>query len=347
VIQLSRTLINWADQVWNWLLGCERVSDGCNACYAILDAWIRSSNPNEKIAAANSGLAIRDGATGLLDWTGVVRFLPERLGAPLKQAKGERWFVNSKSDLFHADVRPEWIAQGLAVMAACPRHTFLTLTKRHARMRALLTSPGFRALYEAAYAELTAGLPARQRHEPIAAQAPWPIPNLHLGVSAESPEWAAIRLPDLLRCRPAAGVLWVSVEPQLARIDLRNLPARDGTVIDALRGEVKDPADGTVLAACPGALDWVVAGGESGPLKDGKSRPAARPAELEWFRALRDQCDDTPAAFWFKQTGTVAARKLGIRGSGDQWEDLPGDLAIRELPRTFTPPADRVTRPVA
>lgn len=57
---MSRTLINWADLVWNFLIGCDRVSKGCDGCYAILDTWIRAHNPNGKIAAANAGLTRKD-----------------------------------------------------------------------------------------------------------------------------------------------------------------------------------------------------------------------------------------------------------------------------------------------
>ena len=42
-------------------------------------------------------------------------------------------------------------------------------------------------------------------------------------------------------------------------------------------------------------LDWVIAGGESGP--------GARPANPEWFRSVRDQCADAGVAFLFKQWG--------------------------------------------
>lgn len=126
-------------------------------------------------------------------------------------------------------------------------------------------------------------------------------------------------------------MLWVSAEPQVGLIDLRHLRGRNGTVTDALSGVMRDAAGTTV--ALPGAVGWVVAGGESGPLADGKSRPAARPADLDWFRLLRDQCADTHAAFWVKQAGTIAARRLGAPGAGTELGDLPADLAIRQLPR--------------
>lgn len=328
---MTATLINWADLVWNFLIGCDRCSAGCDACYAIMDAWMRAENPDPKIAAANAGLTYRNEETGRPDWTGDVRFLPERLDKPLRTINGQRWFVNSKSDLFHARVKAEWIAQALAIMAACPRHTFLTLTKRHSRMRSLMTSPAFRRLYEDAYAELAASLPPRRRHEPLPADPPWPIPGLHLGVSAEDQDTAELRIPDLLRCRDAAGVLWVSVEPQITLVDLRHLRVRGGAVMDALAGTMIGPIGDVVPA--PGVVRWVVDGGESGPIKATAARTAARRAELEWFEAMRDDCAATGTAYWLKQLGTQAARELGVRGPGSELADLPADLAIRELPR--------------
>ncbi len=45
----------------------------------------------------------------------------------------------------------------------------------------------------------------------------------------------------------------------------------------------------------PRGLDWVIAGGESGP--------KARPAHPEWFRSLRDQCEEAAVPYFFKQWG--------------------------------------------
>jgi protein gp37 len=54
-----------------------------------------------------------------------------------------RIFVNSMSDLFHDNISDEYIAEVFAVMALAPQHTFQILTKRHARMRSLLSSADF------------------------------------------------------------------------------------------------------------------------------------------------------------------------------------------------------------
>jgi hypothetical protein len=70
---------------------------------------------------------------GKVDWTGVARFIPEMLGAPLKWRKPKRIFVNSMSDLFHPSLSNEEIAAVFGVMAACPQHTFQMLTKQPKR----------------------------------------------------------------------------------------------------------------------------------------------------------------------------------------------------------------------
>jgi len=321
--------ISWTNTTWNPILGCDRVSPGCDSCYAITQARIRSANPNPKIAAAFAGTVERTEAG--LDWTGRVNLLPERLTQPLRWRKPRRIFVNSLADLFHDAVPDDFIAQVFAVMAGCPQHTFQVLTKRHARMRALLSSDAFR------------GEVARQAgrqfengdamHDQVAYGA-WPLPNVWLGVSAEDQKWAEIRVHALL-ATPAA-VRWVSAEPLLGPIDLRNLKMGNGALIDALCGDVKSPS-GEIYAACPGSVSWVVAGGESGP--------KARPAHPAWIRSLRDQCVGAGVPFHLKQWGEFAParhdeawqvgtefwpvwrygrKSAGRELDGREWQEYPG-----------------------
>lgn len=58
-----------------------------------------------------------------------------------------------------------------------------------------------------------------------------------------------------------------------------------------------------------------------------------RPMHPEWARSLRDQCTAAGVPFFFKQTGTVLARELGIAGKGDDWDTLPDEFRIRDYPR--------------
>jgi protein gp37 len=294
----DNTAIEWSDASWNPVLGCARVSPGCDACYAIVQARIRAGNPNPKVATAFEGLT--KPTEGRADWTGRINLLPERLEQPLRWRKPRKIFVNSLADLFHEDVPDQFIADVFAVMAVARWHTFQLLSKRHGRMKALLTSDSFRAMYEAAWDRRASDLwrfGSQKTQDFMDGQisAPWPIPNLCLGVSIENQPWAEIRVHALLSCQQAAGVLWVSAEPLLGPIDLRNLKARNGALIDALCGDVKSP-DGTIYAACPGSVSWVVAGGESGA--------GSRPMHPDWARSLRDQCQDARVPYLFKQWGS-------------------------------------------
>jgi protein gp37 len=270
----DNTSIEWADCTWNPLLGCERVSSGCDRCYAINTATIRAGNPHPKVAAAFAGLTER--RDGRLDWTGRINLLPDRLGQPLTWRKPRKVFVNSQSDLFHKDVPEEFIAQVFAIMAIAKQHTFQVLTKRHARMRSLLNRPEFRTEVQRA---------ALQRvgdRAPWLVEPWWPLPNVHLGVSVEDQKWANVRIPALLDT-PAA-VRWLSCEPLLGPIDLTEVAP--GTVY-ANRGF-------NSLAGDP-RIGWVVCGGESGP--------GARPMHPDWARSLRDQCVAAGVPYLFKQWG--------------------------------------------
>src|SRR4051812_25293938 len=100
----AQTGIEWTNRTWNFLVGCCKTSTGCANCYAIHNVIRMAGNPHPGIAAANRGLAYRQ-ANGILNWTGVVRMLPERLAIPLLDwTRPSKVFVNSLSDLFHEDV---------------------------------------------------------------------------------------------------------------------------------------------------------------------------------------------------------------------------------------------------
>jgi protein gp37 len=324
---VTLTLINWADRVWNPFLGCKRVSPGCDGCYAIPLVHMHSFNPNEKVAAANAGLTKRT-ASGT-DWTGQVNLLPDRLMQPLTARAPQKWFVNSQSDVFHEGVPREFLVRVFAVMAAAHWHVFQVATKRHARMRALLSDPKFAVEVREAHARL-----ARPGSPPFT----WPLPNLWLGISAEDRKWWGIRVSALLDT-PAA-IRWVSAEPLLEELCLDMCdwtpPGEEGFpgVHNPLTGEWW-PAAGDPGEEYEGRrtdlpkVDWVVIGGESGG--------RARPCDLAWIRSMRDQCQHAGTALWIKQAGTAAARQLGITGKGDDIGDLPADLRIRAFPETGAP----------
>ena len=86
-------------------------------------------------------------------------------------------FVCSMADLFPPAVEDDFIARAFSVMASSPRHTYQVLTKRHARLRALLTRPNFRQQVHTHAGRLSSS--------PGSATFTWPLPNVWVGVSVE------------------------------------------------------------------------------------------------------------------------------------------------------------------
>ena len=301
----DKTGISWTDATWNPVVGCTKVSAGCDHCYAIRTAHRMAANPNPLVSQAYAGTE----AGG--EWTGKVNLLTDRLDQPLRWRKPRRIFVNAQSDLFHKDVPDDFIARVFAVMALAPRHTFQVLTKRHGRMRSLLRSSDFRSAVEDAIKGMVSA------HQPKHVwYAAWPLPNVWLGVSVEDQATADLRIPALLDT-PAA-VRFLSCEPLLGPMDLQMAvprPCTCGLGQTFLIGETRAHKTGCPALRWP-FPDWVIVGGESGP--------GARPMHPEWARTLRDQCASTGVAFFFKQAGSVLAREWGCKGKGanpDEWPE--------------------------
>ena len=113
-------------------------------------------------------------------------------------------------------------------------------------------------------------------------------PNVWLGVSVESPEylWRIVAIEDI----PAA-IKFVSYEPALAPVDFYPYSP---------------------------VIDWIISGGESGP--------NFRPANPDWFRQVRDDCQKYGIAYFHKQNG--GNRKInGVWGGnlldGRTWQQFP------------------------
>lgn len=183
-----------------------------------------------------------------------------------------RVFCNSLSDVFDAEVPDAW-RDDLFTLAQKTQHLdWLLLTKR----------PQV----------------ARKYFEPYRIKGP--PSNVWLGTTVEDQKMADLRIPILLSI--PARVHFLSCEPPLGPIDLRRwLPRfRDGGVRDF----ESDRPWGSPF------LDWIIAGGESGP--------HARPSHPDWFRSLRDQCQADGVAFFMKQ----------MTNKGP----IPTDLFVREFP---------------
>lgn len=141
----------------------------------------------------------------------------------------------------------------------------------------------------------------------------WPLPNVWLGVSVEDQKTADDRIPLLLDS-PAA-IRFISAEPLLDAIDLTCIGETEEHSISYYnclmieRDDVVDPGQSVSL------IDWVIAGGESGP--------GARPIQAEWIRDLRDQCNEAKVPFFFKQWGGRIKKKAGRELDGREWNEFP------------------------
>lgn len=244
-----KTKIEWATHTWNPVTGCTPISEGCEHCYAARMA---------KRLAGRCGYPqddpFRPGT-----------FHANRLNDPLKIKKSSMIFVCSMGDLFHEDVSELIIDEILDVIAACPQHVFIMLTKRpqniEQKLYASTPKCGCRHLGGGDY-----------------------MPNVWLGVTAENQARAEERIPILLSI-PAA-VRFVSVEPMLGPVDLNRAGAIWADMNGSIRPEYQQPCR---------TIDWVICGGETGT--------GARPMHPDWARSLRDQCKSASVPFFFKSMG--------------------------------------------
>lgn len=359
---MSTSSIEWTDETWNPVVGCTRVSPGCEHCYAEVMA-ARQVLMSEAQGRRSVYLRVVD--TKRRRWTRDVELLSERLADPLGYKPGTRVFVVSMGDPFHDGVPFEFLEQMWAVMARSPA-TFQVLTKRPGRML-----------------EFLEWLAARERTVVVGSHALPPIaatlalrqldalPNVWLGVSVEDQQRADERIPLLLQA-PAA-VRFLSCEPLLGPVDLGlcGVTCSCRTGCDRHRGKgrwvrllhgvrpdfaflpgsgepvgagiyrahsnshgalsVRRP-DGSLLGIKPAEfeflpqLDWVIVGGESGP----KARPMGHtfvPFDPlpggDLVRSLRDQCGDAGVAFFFKQWGGVNKAKAGRLLDGRTHDAMP------------------------
>ncbi len=119
-----------------------------------------------------------------------------------------------------------------------------------------------------------------------------PPKNAWLGVSVEDRKSGLPRI-DMLRLVPA-HIRFLSVEPLLEDLGYMNLTD----------------------------IHWVIVGGESGP--------KARPMQPAWVDSIREQCEDSGVAFFFKQwggwgaDGKKRAKKYNGRElNGRTWDQMP------------------------
>lgn len=326
--------IEWTDTTWNPVIGCELASPGCAICYAatmakrqvgMAQGHGRVSHYADVVHIDEPGGKKRRGA-GI--WNGQTRFLPERLGEPLKWRKPRMVFAPSMSDFFHPSVSFYDVAAILGVMAVTPRHTYQVLTKRPARLlkflrwlrhsapmalgtgcvlgRSLVAALNVainslrRDAQTAAQREHTERLIAAQTRLAVAVEAgtSLPLPNVWFGVSVEDQKRADERLPLLATVRAMGWHTFVSAEP--------------------LIGAISDEQSRTTLGVSFWeAAEWVIVGGESGPM--------ARECNGAWVRRVIADASRAGCAVFVKQLGAKFADDYtGVYGAATPDEHMHG-----------------------
>jgi protein gp37 len=214
------------------------------------------------------------------------------LERPLHWRKPQHVFTQGMGDLFHRSVEPCWLAEVLQIIAcsngpAEANGRILTEVDEETGKESYRTKHTFYVLTKRPDRVQT------QVNEALSLAGEWAgdlaincygslaeYDCLWLGVSAENQETADERIPILWQI-PAAHKL-LSLEPLLGDIKLD--------------------------IACPdwwesgSGIEFVIAGAETGP--------GARPANPDWFRSLRDQCQAGGVPFWLKAVDAKGNRVL-------------------------------------
>jgi protein gp37 len=185
---MATSTIEWTGVTLNPTTGCDRVSPGCDNCYALTLAARLKAMGQEKYQ--------RDGDPRTSGPGFGLTVHEDVLSIPYRWRKPQTVFINSMSDLLHADVPREFIVQVWKVMQDTPQHTYQILTKRAERMERIVQSLSGWTSFDGSIHFGTK-----------------PLGNVWLGCSVETPTYYS-RIRHLQRT-PAA-VRFLSCEPLLA-----------------------------------------------------------------------------------------------------------------------------------
>lgn len=314
----EETGISWADSTANFWIGCQKVSEACDNCYAE-DLMGTEGSRLKRVEWGPGGVRsyCKQGWADVRKWQ---RAADSNGGVDPKLGRRRRIFVNSLSDFFDNHPSVTWREEAWELIRRSPSLIFMLVTKRP-QLIARYLPPFWDEIAE----------------------------RVWLLTTVESQDWADRRIPDLLTScdgRARAAAFGVSCEPLLGPVDLtevddgsahREVPKEEWGPVDdeesppalwwnALTGERRIMHGGSTgdWSRTDQSLDWVIVGGESGK--------EARPMDPAWAVHLRDQCDEAGVAFHFKQWGEWAPA-IGTR-EGDvifrhPHPDFPGNEAVK------------------
>jgi protein gp37 len=255
----EKTEIGIADATWNPIRGCHHAGDDCRNCWA------------ERIAGryAEKGqtyYGIAKLVKGEPRWTGKVQLVPDKFYDPIEW-KPCLVMAGSMTDLFYNKITDAWRDHVFGVIAHCSALDFMVMTKYAEGMRDYFAAPDVWQRIEANAREIYRQRYGREYKSKNHLKGP--LKNTWLGVSVSDQRTADERIQFLQEI--PATLRYVAVEPMLGGVSLEKY----------LKGRR--------------ALEWVIAGGESGE--------EARPLRPSWVRKLRDECTKEKRPFFFHQWG--------------------------------------------
>jgi protein gp37 len=298
------TGISWADATFNPWIGCTKVSPACANCYAERDFDIRygrvkwgprgsrmvTSESNWHKPVKWNRDAERDGVRKRVFCASLADIFEDWQGPMYKSSGAQLFNYSGNGGWWDQTENIVGMGEGALTMQdvrnrlfmlidSTPNLDWLVLTKRPENILRM-TPPAVTNL-----SLITKGVSAIYRE------------NLWLGTSVENQEYADSRIPELLKCRDMARILFLSCEPMVGPVDFSDVTKRS----DAVSQLGKKALDG---------INWVICGGESGP--------GARPCDPNWFRSLRNQCAAAGVCYHFKQWGEFDEneKRVGVRAAG-------------------------------
>lgn len=179
------TSIEWCDHTFNPWEGCQKVSPGCDHCYA------ETRNARFNGTAVNWGPGAPRRRTSRANWKKPLKWNREADAFMAKQGRRQRVFCASLADVFDNAVDPQWRRDLFALIDQTPNLDWLLLTKRIGNVPNMLPAPfDFAKLY----------------------------PNVWLGITVVNQEEADRDIPKLLAID--ASIRFLSMEPLLGPIRL-------------------------------------------------------------------------------------------------------------------------------
>lgn len=293
----SETEIGWTDSTFNPWIGCQKVSPGCDHCYA--------EAQNQRFSGGENWGPKAPRRLTKQPWKDVEKWQRQADKFLAEHGRDRRVMLGSLCDIFDNAVDLQWTHDALMLAGLCPDLQFQLVTKRGQNM------------------------PARVPGKWLEGKWPQNAGILHSVVDQEE---ADRLVPLLLHYKAQYGIPWVglSMEPLLGPVGVgawlsgcHECSSQCGwrSAVDPPEekcdrcGEISSefgefcPCGGAgftgVCPQCGGnvvfehpdtpCLDWIIVGGESGK--------GARPMHPDWVRSLRDQCAASGTPFFFKQWG--------------------------------------------